>query len=241
MSEFSEQLQQLRLGLAAGPSADDFVARVLEACESDVPAAPANTTAQRAPRQLRAGWLLGGALAIAAAALLGVGHWPRATTGSEPSVLVARGTNMRAISATVQAFVGHAVTGSAPPLLEGAELRAGDGIVVRYSNPTTSKVYLMVFALDEQRAVHWLHPAYLSESTNPSSLELEPGASERVLPEVAEPEGPTPGELRVYGLLTSAPLDVKAVERRLVGATSDVARTFPEAEVEEWRCTWRAQ
>lgn len=240
MSEFSEQLRQLRLGLADTPSADDFVDRVLEACAGDAPAASAGV-AKRAARPFRAGWLLGGVVAVAAGTLLGVGHWPSSPADPMPSAFVARGASTSAISATVQAFVGHAVTGVAPPLLEGAELRAGDGIVVRYSNPAPRKVYLMVFAVDERAAVHWLHPAYLSESTNPTSLELEPGASERLLPEVAEPEAPAPGTLRVYGLLTSVPLDVKSVERRLTGRMSDVAAAFPEAEVEEWRCTWRAR
>jgi hypothetical protein len=124
--------------------------------------------------------------------------------------------------------------------LEGAVLHPGDGILVRYSNPLARDVYLMVFALDEQGAVHWLHPAYVSDATNPTSLKLAREVTERVLPEVAEPENPAPGALRVYALLSRAPLDVKSVEGKLQAGAAPVAELFPDAEVEEWRCTWRA-
>jgi len=65
--------------------------------------------------------------------------------------------------------------------------------------------------------------------------------TERVLSEVAEPENPAPGALRVYALLSRAPLAVKSVESRLEAGAAPVAELFPEAEVEEWRCTWRAR
>jgi hypothetical protein len=130
--------------------------------------------------------------------------------------------------------------GVAPALLEGAELGPGDGILVRYSTPSDRPAFLMVFALDELGDVHWIHPAYLHESDSPTSLELERGATLRVLDEVAEPENPAPGPLRVYALLSDAPLRVKEVEAKLATSRSPVHESFPEVEVEEWRCTWRA-
>jgi len=153
--------------------------------------------------------------------------------------LAARGAGALRKAATVQAFVGRAVAGKAAALLEGAELSPGDGIVVRYSNPTPRDAYLMVFALDSKRDVHWLHPAYLDESSNPSSLRLAQQVEGRTLDEVAEPEHPAPGALRVFALLTEAPLAVKAVEARLAAAQAPVGELFPQAEVEEWSCTWR--
>jgi hypothetical protein len=155
--------------------------------------------------------------------------------------VAARGNGDAGLSATVQAFVGHAAPGAPPPLLEGAELRPGDGILVRYSNPTSRDVYLAVFALDQRGSVHWIHPAYLDAATNPLSLRLAPGTTERVLPEIAEPDSPAPGALRVYALLSATPLDVKRVEARLGDKTRSVAELFSEAEVEEWRCSWKAR
>jgi hypothetical protein len=99
----------------------------------------------------------------------------------------------------------------------------------------------MVFALDQRGDVHWLHPAYLNENENPSSLELAPHTDWRALDEVAEPESPAPGPLRVYALLTPAPLNVKDVEARLARKAQPVSALFPGLEVEEWRCTWHAR
>jgi len=89
--------------------------------------------------------------------------------------------------------------------------------------------------------VHWIHPAYLDEKSNPSSLKLEPSVTDRVLSEVAEPENPAVGKLQVYALLSPLPLDVKSVERKVVIGIQPVAELFPQAEVEEWQCTWVAR
>jgi hypothetical protein len=155
--------------------------------------------------------------------------------------VAARGTTDRGITATVQAFVGRSRGGQAAALLEGSTLSRGDGIVIRYSNPEARPVYLMVFAIDEAGAVHWLHPAYLDASSNPKSLKLAGNTTERVLPEITEPENPEPGKLRVFALLSRTPYDVKSVEQRLTAGGAEVPLLFPQAEVEEWSFTWRAE
>lgn len=238
MSAFARELRELRVGLSPRLSEDDFVRRVLAECANEperaLGLAPAPTGR----------WRYGVALFAAACVGLAVAAWP-ATQPPEsargPGLVAARGNGNAGLSATVQAFVGHAAPGAPPPLLEGAELRPGDGILVRYSNPTAHDVYLAVFALDQRGSVHWIHPAYLDAATNPLSLRLAAGTTERVLPEIAEPEGAAPGALRVYALLSATPLDVKRVEARLGDKTHSVAELFPEAEVEEWRCSWQAR
>jgi hypothetical protein len=232
MTELAEELKKLRYGLAGGLSDEAFVARVMEGCRS----AP-RVVASRSRRRV---WPYGGAaLAAAACVVLGIASWPqpRLDAPDPRGTVAARGDARTRLRATVQAFVGRAELGSTAPLLEGASLRPGDGILVRYSNPAAEPAYLMVFALDERGSVHWIHPAYLDESQNPSSLPLIAGLTQQVLPEVAEPEDAAPGALRVYALLTRAALDVKQVERRLA-QRQEVSELFPEAEVEEWRCTW---
>lgn len=225
-TKLAEELLSLRWGLPGAAADDDFVARVMDAC-ADAREAPKSQPNRRA-------FGVGAALAAAACLALGVGLWPRAPA----ETITARGVVPEGLRATVQAFVGRAAPGSAPALLEGARLGPGDGILVRYSNHSTAAVYLMVFALDERGSVHWLHPAYLNESTNPTSLELARNVTHRVLPEVAEPEDAAAGALRVYALLSPRALDVKSVENELGAANPDVSALFPEAEVEEWRCTW---
>lgn len=239
MSEFAERLRELRQLPEPAMDSELFVARVMAACSEEVTAPAA--AASRAPRTLLTATAL---LAAAAAVVLGLGRWNvPATLDSRPGedALVARGVATARHSATVQAFVGRVAPGSAARLLEGAELGSGDGILVRYSNPGTERVYLMVFALDSRREVHWIHPAYLDAASDPSSLELRQGVMGQALEEVAEPENPAPGALGVYALLTSQPLTVKAVEAALATNQRPVHELFPEAEVEEWRCTWRAR
>jgi hypothetical protein len=231
MTELADELKNLRLGLAGGASDDDFVARVMSSCRSEP---------KRAVSRLRLRtWAPVGALS--AAALVALSMSLRAPTEGGPApvapTIVARGGTGEHLQATVQAFVGSAPPGRALPLLEGATLRPGEGIVVRYSNPAAEPAYLMVFAVDERGNVHWLHPAYLDESTNPESLPLSTSTTERLLPEVAEPEDAAAGLLRVYALISRSALDVKSVERKL-GEGRGVVELFPEAEIEEWRCTW---
>jgi hypothetical protein len=233
MTELAEELKKLRYGLVGGATDDDFVARVMDRCRSE---APAPTPWRRLARAH--GGALGAVAAVAAATVVLLSWPPRARdVEAPPSTVAARGDGRGGMRATVQAFVAHAGASAAPPLLDGATLRPGDGIVVRYSNPTAEQGYLMVFGLDERGTVHWLHPAYLDESSNPRSLPLVSGAEQQVLPEVAEPEDAAAGLLRVYALISRTALDVKSVERRLA-ENRDVAESFPEAEVEEWRCTW---
>lgn len=241
MTEFAEQLRALRQPPEPSMASEAFVASVMAACIDEAPSVP-----QAMPRQLRR-LLVATTLLAAAAAVLLVLHG-RGIPGSlvekgpsEAEYIAARGAGSAKLSATVQAFVGRPVLGNAPALLEGAELGPGDGILVRYSNPADQRAFLMVFALDAQREVHWLHPAYLDFQSDPASLELRRGVAGVTLDEVAEPENPAPGALVVYALLSETPLTVKAVEAKLARGPARVHELFPEAEVEEWRCTWRAR
>jgi len=229
MTELAEELKKLRYGLEGGATDEDFVAGVMSACR--------DTEVVSAPRRRLGAWAVAVAAAVAASAAIALSPWlsqpaPRAT-----EVVAARGLT-EGTRATVQAFVGHAPPGAAAPLLEGARLKPGDGILVRYSNPGADAAHLMVFALDERGSVHWLHPAYLDARTNPTSLPLSTHVREQVLPEVAEPEDAAPGLLRVYAVLSRAPLDVKTVEHKLESSGRSPVELFSEAEVEEWRCTW---
>ncbi len=236
MSDFAEDLRLLKESPGPSLGTEDFMTRVMSACAAEPRAKPSR------PRRW-GGWSYAAAAIVAAAAIAVVAL--RTTTddaglGALGGQITARGAGLPSGAATVQAFVARTRPGSAPALLEGAELGPGDGILVRYSNPTERAAYLMVFALDQRGDVHWIHPAYLNEKESPSSLRLEPQATLRVLDEVAEPENPAPGPLRVYALLSDEPLRVKDVEAKLGTAESTIHELFPQAEVEEWRCTWRA-
>lgn len=238
MTQFSEDLRRLRFSPTAGLSDDDFVARVMAACTTET----VQELAPTPPRSSRRTAWAYAALVAAASVAIGVAAWPPTQPDPPPTVdtVAARGNPDPGSNATVQAFVGHAAPGVAPALLEGATLHPGDGILVRYSNPSARDVYLMVFAVDAGQTVHWIHPAYLDAKSNPTSLRLEPRVTDRVLSEVAEPESPAVGPLQVYALLSAQPLDVKSVEGKIAAGARPVAELFPRAEVEEWKCSWSA-
>ena len=227
-SRLLRDLETTRIGER---DADGFVLGVMEACEEAAarPAARTSKISILAP--------VGVALAMAAGAALWI---DRAPSDGPVAGLTPRGSSAFELPVTrVEAFAGRALPSRAPALLEGAELRPGDGIAVRYSNGGDREAFLMVFAVDSAGQVHWIHPAYLSESENPSSIRLEPRTESRILDEIAEPEGAVPGPLRVYAVVSAEPLKVKDVEARLSSAKLPVADLFPEAAVDEWRCTWR--
>lgn len=234
MSELAQQLRELRYGPERGVPDEVFVSRVMAACRT------ADSSNLAAVRRRRYIW--GGAAAAALIALAASIRLYDAQSDSVPGgSIAARGGVMPNLSATVEAFVGRAAPGAPSALLEGAVLHPGDGILVRYSNPDARDVYLMVFAIDTRNEVHWIHPAYLNRGSNPTSLKLEQSVIARTLDEVAEPEDPAPGQLRVYALLSHIPLDVRGVEVKLAAAKIPVQELFGQAEVEEWRCMWLAR
>jgi uncharacterized membrane protein YphA (DoxX/SURF4 family) len=102
--------------------------------------------------------------------------------------------------------------GLARPLGNAAQLRSGDGLVLRYTNLGREPFgYVMVFAVDAARAVHWYYPAYEVAGSDPTSVGIQRGNS--IALEDAVRHDLPPGPLIIYGLFTRAPLGVGAVER----------------------------
>jgi hypothetical protein len=105
------------------------------------------------------------------------------------------------------------------------------------------KMHLMAVARDVAGDVHWLFPMYREARTRPSSVPMADGIRERVLGEMVQPEGPSPGSLRVVTLLSTEALTVKDVEARLADRppTSAVAPLFPGVVTAEWTARWTAE
>jgi hypothetical protein len=102
--------------------------------------------------------------------------------------------------------------GTARPLGDAAQIRSGDGLVLRYTNLGREPFgHVMVFAVDAARAVHWYHPAYEVAGSDPSSVAILRGSSV-ALADAVHHDLP-PGPLVIYGLFTRAPIGVVAVER----------------------------
>ncbi|HKO51163.1 MAG TPA: hypothetical protein VJV79_25815 [Polyangiaceae bacterium] len=162
-------------------------------------------------RRPAAGLLATGVLA--AAVCLAVAFAPRDRSTREFRAKAASDGIDPARWAGVQAYRVRA--GKSEPL--GETMARTDGLLFSYTNlgrePLTN---LMVFAVDSAGKVHWFHPAYEREGSNPSSIVIEKGAAQVPLAELIQDEFP-PGPLAIHALFSNAPLHVLEVEGWLKG------------------------
>lgn len=226
-SEQHQLLAELEIQPELPKSDATFVSEVLARCESSRPLALVARGKKRS-------------LYFALAAMLSaVAVWvAQRSPLSHLDVVTARGTQSHdrdLVTADVLYLRGSVV---AP--IEQAELHPGDRIAVRYWNGGDFSAYLAVFALDAQNTVHWVFPAYLDASQNPSSIALSRSPEGRVLDEVVEPEKPANGAFKMVALVTRAPLTVRDVEARVSSSHRPLSVLFPEARVQEWSCTWQS-
>ena len=73
--------------------------------------------------------------------------------------------------------------------------------------------YLMVFAVDSLDHVHWIAPAYLDESSDPSSIRLDHADAPEILPGATVLDSPAEGALRIVTLVTRVKLSVSLVDK----------------------------
>jgi uncharacterized membrane protein YphA (DoxX/SURF4 family) len=208
-----EQLEDLRTTLTRLPAELDGV-DLVDSVRRAIAAAPPRD----APRARSLAWRWTARLVAAAAVVVvvvaGLAVW-------RPGVHTVAERDVRAKSAApgvvedrwvgIEAFrVGDDAT--ARPLGDAARIRSGDGLVMRYTNLGREPFgYLMVFAVDAARAVHWYYPAYEVAGSTPMSIEIQRGSSV-ALADVVRHDLPA-GTLVLYGLFTRAPLGVVEVER----------------------------
>jgi hypothetical protein len=226
--EHAELAVLLRADSVSAASDVPFVQRVMNECAFLPSRAP------RAPLHRRS-WVYGLA-AMAAVACLWLTR-PASHRGLD--VVAARGSSGRDV-ALVTPDVLLLLDKTLLPIAH-AELGPGDGFVVRYWNSSDDPVYLAVFAIDAQQSVHWIYPAYLDVSQNPTSIRLERVVEGKVMGEAVEPDRPAVGPMRVVALLTSEPLNVHQVETQLAHRGEKLSESFPKARVHEWSCTWNAR
>ena len=214
-AEARERLARLRATTAALGEDDealqgvDLVADVRQAIDSDA--------AVSRQRRWKLPAALGGALALAATASLVLWLAPPAV---DSGFRAKRGAGVGEVAdrwVGIEAF--RKVEGAPPERLSG-RMHPDDALLFAYTNlGAEPRQHLMILAVDARGAVHWYHPAYLSEAEDPVSVAIR-GAAERVeLREAVRHELPT-GPLAIYGLFTEAPLQVSRVEAVIEGMIS---------------------
>jgi hypothetical protein len=185
-------------------------------------------------------WLSwGGGLAAAAAALLLFMKFqaplaPQKVAGSE---LVARGGPVEAsLSRNVGVQLYSSRHAELTALGSGSRITPSAALTAGLRNLATERAYLLLFALDSRKAVHWIAPEYTSQGSNPEASPIAPATTERLLPSVAVFDDLAPGPLRVIAVISSDPLhvsDVEALPPAELNAER-LLRRFPRSEVRQF-------
>lgn len=118
----------------------------------------------------------------------------------------------------------YRVPRGAPPQRVFGRVASGEGLVFSYTNLGARPFdYLMIFAIDARGEVRWYYPAYERKGTDPRSIGIDAGQSQRALTDIVEHDF-APGPLVVVALFTREALTVSSVEALV---TNDARRWKP--------------
>jgi hypothetical protein len=121
-------------------------------------------------------------------------------------------------------YLYRSVAGRQAEALAG-QLRAADGILVAYSNPTDDLKYLLVFAVDPSGKVFWYYPAYEKAGDDPPAVPIRTRAEAVELGEEIRHQL-APGPLRMWAVFLPRPWRVIDVERMVRRETAEKRRTI---------------
>jgi Putative zinc-finger len=101
----------------------------------------------------------------------------------------------------------------------GLELRKGGGaldvdlpLTAGFRNVGRAPVFLLLFAVDSRKSVHWISPEYVRLGDDPVATPLPVTTTERVLETSAVLEDVPPGRLRIVAVVTPSPAHVSDIE-----------------------------
>jgi predicted anti-sigma-YlaC factor YlaD len=182
----------------------------------------------------------GGALAAAAAALIGISQLQG--NAPAPAEFAARGGPAEASLSRhigVQLYGQKQVLAALPT---GSHISTRTGLTAGLRNLGSEPAYLLFFAVDSRKAVHWIAPEYTSEGTNPEAIAIAPSSSEKILPSVALFDDLATGPLHVIAVISPTPLHVADVESLPASELSAerLLKRFPRSEVRQFLLEVRA-
>jgi hypothetical protein len=121
-------------------------------------------------------------------------------------------------------------------LSSGSRIRTSAALTAGLRNLGKEQAYLLLFAVDSKRAVHWIAPEYTLAGSDPAAALITPTAVERLLPSSAVFDDLAAGPLRVYAVITRAPTRVSNVEQMPPGELNAerLLAQFPNAEVRQF-------
>jgi hypothetical protein len=121
------------------------------------------------------------------------------------------------------------------PLVSGSTIDGTTPLTAGFRNVGDAPAFLLLFAVDSRRIVHWISPSYTRPGEDPASTILTVSVGERILESTAVFDDVGAGALRVVAVITPAPAHVSDVES-LAGTDLSairLTRRIPGAEVRE--------
>lgn len=115
----------------------------------------------------------------------------------------------------------------------GKTISASDGILVAYSNPAPELRYLLVFAVDDKKRLHWYYPPYQSLGVDPAAIPVRSGAVGVELGEEIR-HSLEPGPLRVFAAFLATQrhvLETEALVQRALDAQAGPATAVVELPI----------
>lgn len=190
----------------------------------------APSSVARPPRTTRVLPVALGALAAAAALVLGVGigrHSPESEFTARGGAAVDAGLR-RTVALTVQVLDGEV----ARPVVRGTVVTRKTRFLASHRNTSVVAAQAMVFAVDSKNTVHWLYPAYDSASADPPSVALVgTGGSEVMMSSAVSFEDLSSGPLTLFTVLSREPLRVSRIERMRDLSLAALRRELSEADI----------
>ncbi|MDD9941201.1 MAG: hypothetical protein OXU20_09200 [Myxococcales bacterium] len=123
------------------------------------------------------------------------------------------------------------------PLEAGGTMPRQAALTAGIVNLAPLPAYLLLFGIDAHHTVHWIAPAFVDPSSDPSSQLIAPEPRERLLSSAVSFDDLAVGPLRLIALITTVPVRVSQVERLSTEGLSldEIVERFPRAEVRQIR------
>src|SRR5690606_10065214 len=114
-----------------------------------------------------------------------------------------------------------------------SQLEVSTAFTAGHWNLSERTAYLLLFAVDSERVVHWIAPSFTTPGSDPASIGIGTSKERRLLGSSAVFDDLATGPLRVIGLITTEPLRVSLIES-LKGDELEpeaLKRRFPKADL----------
>jgi hypothetical protein len=121
-------------------------------------------------------------------------------------------------------------------LASGSRIHAARALTAGLRNLGHERAFLLLFAVDAKKVVHWIAPAFTEVGSDPPSEAIVPTSSERLLPSAVVFDDLATGPLRVVAVITRKPEHVSSIERLEPSELDAEAllKRFPSAEVRQF-------